>query len=632
MERPKGYKKEYLNNKKCQQLPNNFNSVVAGIFFNYMSLQKNNKKCNNDIIKRKGTGTMKKYLRLLSTKTKLKCSGVIFLAFISSMLASLWPVRLGQLYTSIANKEYSALSQCFRAVTIFGLIYLSAECIAIFRRVMLDCIIASHEAEIREKSIEKLLKMPVSYYGGKLSGEGTAQLNQGVSGLSQLIKICCNDIIATVLTAICTLFQVVTNAPVVIGGIIMLYLCATVLISILQIRSQNGIREKIISQKNTLDGQICQSISNLEFIRSLNAGEYEKNRLKPSIIKISTVEKKHHRYMGAFDCAKQFCKIVFQVFILAISVLMIARGTMAPGSVITVCLLFQQLIKPIDEVYRFMDETAASIVKAKALGEVVSVQSDVAYSIEAGIKAPVVNEISFSDVTIAEPSGSRDIAVYDKLYIPTDSVVAVTGDSGCGKTTLMRCLTRYYPHSKESHMSLWGREFDAYSQEELTKMLLYLPQKTFFFAGSIRENLRYALPDSICDEELILALRQACLYDTLADKIAESNVRSDKIESEILDYQIGEGGSGLSGGEGQRLSLARAFLRKPRVFVFDESMTGLDSNTAAKVLFNMEEYANKIGAGIIHISHEERVVNRCKYVIKLNNKLKFETDTLEEIA
>lgn len=61
-------------------------------------------------------------------------------------------------------------------------------------------------------------------------------------------------------------------------------------------------------------------------------------------------------------------------------------------------------------------------------------------------------------------------------------------------------------------------------------------------------------------------------------------------------------------------------------------MTGLDSNTAAKVLFNMEEYANKIGAGIIHISHEERVVNRCKYVIKLNNKLKFETDTLEEIA
>ena len=179
MESPKGYKKEYLNNKKCQQLPNNFNSVVAGIFFNYMSLQKNNKKCNNDIIKRKGTGTMKKYLRLLSTKTKLKCSGVIFLAFISSMLASLWPVRLGQLYTSIANKEYSALSQCFRAVTIFGLIYLSAECIAIFRRVMLDCIIASHEAEIREKSIEKLLKMPVSYYGGKLSGEGTAQLNQG---------------------------------------------------------------------------------------------------------------------------------------------------------------------------------------------------------------------------------------------------------------------------------------------------------------------------------------------------------------------------------------------------------------------------------------------------------------------
>ena len=382
---------------------------------------------------------MKKYLDLLSWKTKLKCIGVVFLAMISAVLASIWPVRLGTLYTSIANKDIDSVQQCLSAAMVFGCIYLLAECITILRRVMLDCVIATHESEVRENTIEKLLKMPISYYGGdKLSGERTAQLNQGVLGLSQLIKICCNDVFATVLTAICTLFQVTTNAPLIIAAIMIGYLIITVMISVFQIRSQNGIREAIIAQKNGLDGQICQSISNLELIRSMNAGEYEKERLKPSILKISATEKKHHRYMGTFDCMKQFCKIAFQVVILIVSVAMISKGLMAPGAVITVCLLFQQLIKPIDEVYRFMDETASSVVKARVLDEIAKADIDIAFQIKSEKKEAARGDIVLKDTVIMDPSGN-EIVRYDDLTIPCDSVIAVTGGSGCGKSSLMKC-------------------------------------------------------------------------------------------------------------------------------------------------------------------------------------------------
>ena len=99
---------------------------------------------------------MKKYLSIMSNKTKLKCVGVIVLAFVSSLLASVWPVRLGELYTSISNGTVSTIAQGALAVVTFGLIYLASECITIVRRVVLDCIIASHESEIREYSIEKL--------------------------------------------------------------------------------------------------------------------------------------------------------------------------------------------------------------------------------------------------------------------------------------------------------------------------------------------------------------------------------------------------------------------------------------------------------------------------------------------
>lgn len=567
---------------------------------------------------------MKKYLNLMSCKTKLKCIGVLLLTMLSSVLASIWPVHLGNIYTDISNNEITSVHQCLATVLMFGLIYLAAESITIFRRVLLDCVIASHESEVRENTIEKLLKMPISYYGGgKLSGERTAQLNQGVAGLSQLIKICCNDIFATVLTAICTLFQVATNAPFTIAAIMMGYLIITVMVSVLQIRSQNGIREDIVAQKNGLDGQICQSISNLELIRSMDAGEYEIDRLKPSILKISSTEKKHHRYMGTFDCVKQFCKITFQVIILIVSVVMIVKHYMAPGAVITVCLLFQQLIKPIDEVYRFMDETASSVVKARVLDNIAKADIDTAFKIKSGKKEAVKGEIILKDTIIMDPSG-KEIVKYDNLTIPCNSVVAVIGDSGCGKSSLMKCLTRYFVHGSHSTISILGSNIDTYSQKELIDTLLYVPQKGFFFADTIRENLMYGLSDKVSDKELIVALRSVCLYDSLVATVLDKNfVAADGIDKMVLDYAIGEGGTGLSGGEGQRLSLARVFLRRPKAFVFDESTTGLDGNTAEKVLFNIEEYAKNIGAGIIYISHDDRVVNRCKYVIKLDNQLKF---------
>ena len=567
---------------------------------------------------------MKKYLNLMSCKTKLKCIGVLLLTMLSSVLASIWPVHLGNIYTDISNNEITSVHQCLSTVLMFGLIYLAAESITIFRRVLLDCVIASHESEVRENTIEKLLKMPISYYGGdKLSGERTAQLNQGVAGLSQLIKICCNDIFATVLTAICTLFQVATNAPFTIAAIMMGSLIITVMVSVFQIRSQNGIREDIVAQKNGLDGQICQSISNLELIRSMDAGEYEIDRLKPSILKISSTEKKHHRYMGTFDCVKQFCKITFQVIILIVSVVMIVKHYMAPGAVITVCLLFQQLIKPIDEVYRFMDETASSVVKARVLDNIAKADIDTAFKIKSGKKEAVKGEIILKDTIIMDPSG-KEIVKYDNLTIPCNSVVAVIGDSGCGKSSLMKCLTRYFVHGSHSTISILGSNIDTYSQKELIDTLLYVPQKGFFFADTIRENLMYGLSDKVSDKELIVALRSVCLYDSLVATVLDKNfVAADGIDKMVLDYAIGEGGTGLSGGEGQRLSLARVFLRRPKAFVFDESTTGLDGNTAEKVLFNIEEYAKNIGAGIIYISHDDRVVNRCKYVIKLDNQLKF---------
>ncbi len=559
---------------------------------------------------------MKKYLMIMSNQTKLKCIGVIVLAFVSSLLASVWPVKLGELYTNISNGNIGSIAQGAMAVVKFGLIYLTAECITIIRRVILDCIIASHESEIREYSIEKLLKMPVSYYSGCLSGEKTAQLNQGVTGFSQLIKIMCNDIFATVLTAVCTLVQVFLNAPGIMVGIMFFYLVLTIIISVFQIRSQNGIRESIVAQKNTLDGQICQSISNLEMIRGMNAEEYEKKRHLPSILNISRTEKRHHRYMGSFDCLKQLCKIFFQVVLLIVSILLISLGKISAGSVITVCLLYQQLVKPIDEVYRFIDETASSVIKAKALLEVADRPSDEIFSIHSSNDDTSGNEIKIEDVVVTNPEKDIPIAWYEDIIIPGGKIIALQGPNGCGKSSLVRCLNRYYPHT-QGKITFFGKEQRFFDQRQLTDMLYYTPQSSFFIAGTVRENLLYGIEREVCDEELVTALRNVHLVGVGHN---DTVIRVDPREA--LDYIIGEKADELSGGMKQRLSLARAFLRTPKLYVFDEITANLDEDAANYVLSNIESYAKKIGAGIVYISHDQKVVDRCEKVIILKNKLR----------
>lgn len=562
---------------------------------------------------------MKNYLNVMSRSTKIKCLGIIALAFVSSFLASLWPVRLAELYTNISNGTINTLAKGGLAVATFGLIYLSAECITILRRVMLDCVIATHESEVRENSVEKLLKMPASFYSGSLSGEKTAQLNQGVAGFSQLIKIMCNDVFATVLTAVCTLAQVFLNAPWIMVGIMMLYLALTILISVFQIRSQNGIRETIVGYKNSLDGQICQSIMNLELIRSMNAEEYEKKRLVPSILNISNTEKKHHKYMGSFDCIKQFFKISFQIILLIASVLLVSSGKMSGASVITVCLLFQQLVKPIDEVYRFMDETASSVIKAKALLEVTSEPSDEVFSICSSGEKNDGNRIVLKDVIVTNPDKTKQIARYEDLIIPADSVIALQGPNGCGKSSLVKCLNRYYPHIQGT-ICLFGRDQSSFDQKELTSMIYYTPQSSFFISGSVRENLMYGIDREVSDAELADALYRVHLTGTgHGDTVIHTDAKK------ALDTFINEKSEALSGGMKQRLSLARAFLRHPKLFIFDEITANLDEKSRDFVLTNIESYAKSIGAGIIYISHDSCVVDRCEKVVTLNNKLRRNT-------
>jgi ATP-binding cassette subfamily B protein len=547
---------------------------------------------------------MFKIRKMLTHSLRVKCILLSILAVIGAYLVSLSPVYLGKVLDGITEgtKDLNFL------IITFACLFLLTEVVNIFRRVSVDRVGARFEEELRNNSIQKLLRLPIGeLVANGVSGELTSKINQSVSGASQLMKMLPNDLLPAVFTGFFVVVQCLGQAPLVVALIMLGYIVSTLSISLLQIKSQRGIRENIIRQKTRLDGDICQSINGIEQIRSLGAENAESKRLSPQTQNIRFTECKHHTMMGTFDIFKHLIKVIYFAVILFIAVYLITTGNMTAGNSIAVVLLFQQLIKPIDEFYRFLDEISACSIKVDMLNEIMNQRLDHAFDIQDENARFDGEAVEIAQYKVYSPDQQKVLSKSKDVIFKMRKSTALVAKTGGGKSSLMKGIVRLYPLFGE--LKLFGVAWEGISQKTLVSLVHYIPQSPFFFAGSLRDNLAYGLNEIPSDEEIIDALKHSCIYDELT-KLA-------KELPSILDYQVQENGNNFSGGQLKRLAICRAFLRTPKLYVLDETLANIDEHTINLILNNFESHALKIGAGIVHISHEQVIVRRCDEKVTL---------------
>jgi ATP-binding cassette subfamily B protein len=178
----------------------------------------------------------------------------------------------------------------------------------------------------------------------------------------------------------------------------------------------------------------------------------------------------------------------------------------------------------------------------------------------AGAQEPVLHNITFS----AQPG----------------QITAIIGSTGCGKSTLLRLIPRLFD-ATSGEVELDGVNIKNLTLEHLNSYIGIVPQKSFLFAGTVADNLRFGKEDAT-REEMIEALTIAQSLDFLKEKSVESTEQADGDEIDrVLNYQVSQGGTNFSGGQRQRLSIARAIIRKPLIYQFDDSFSALDYATDA---------------------------------------------------
>lgn len=268
---------------------------------------------------------------------------------------------------------------------------------------------------------------------------------------------------------------------------------------------------------------------------------------------------------------------VFQLsmYVAAISILwiggrMIIAGELGVGSLtgfMSYVLLIMNSLMMISNVFLLLTRALASVERiSRVIDEQSLIQAPAA---DVAVREVADGSVEFRDVSFKyRADAAEDVLEHIDLRIEPGSTVGVLGGTGSGKSSLVQLIARLYD-ATEGAVLVGGRDVRDYDLVALRDAVGIVLQKNVLFTGTVRENLQWGAPDAT-DEELLRACRAACV-DEFLDRIGG------------LDGELGQGGAGVSGGQKQRLCIARTLLKHPRVLIFDDSTSAVDMATDAKI-------------------------------------------------
>ncbi len=545
-----------------------------------------------------------KVLGLTERKDRLVLLAATGLMIVAGFLTNLPAVILGR----VVDKMIGTSALTFKLVgpyiaIIIGII-LIREAITVWRKYLVENIATRTEKVQTINVFDHLLKTDLEIINQKQIGSWHGKIFRSIQGLIRLIKLGFLDFFPTTFSAIAAIVIALYQKPI-LGFVMILVIPAGLYIIVKQISSQKGIRVSLLRSKEKIDGRVVESLSGIETVRALNTVDYDRNRIGSIAEKIREKEIKHHLQMAIFDSFKYLNEGFFYVLVICVAIYLASTGVISRGDILVYSILFLSIIGPLREIHRILDEAHESSIRTNDLFELINQPIDRSYEffsnkmLPANIVFPAVeiNNLHFAYGETEKITVLHDLA----LTIGKGERVGIVGASGCGKSTLIKILLRLI-HGYKGDVYVLGRDLAEISREKIASSIAYVPQKPYVFSGTVRENIIYGnFNQDITDEMIIEALRGVNIWQELEDVLGG------------LDGKIAEGGNNISGGQRQRLALARMMLSNPEIIILDEATSALDNNNEAIIQRNIEEkFSDKT---MIIIAHRLTTLRNCDRIL-----------------
>ncbi len=499
---------------------------------------------------------------------------MVSLAILCSLIDAVYP-----LFTRYALDHFVAEG---RTDGLIGLVLLYLLVLAlqvvINYRSMLDAgkVEMSVDRDLRSAAFDHLQTLSFSYFNNNSVGYIHARVMSDTGKIGEAVSWRMMDCIwngAYILFAV--LVMLLTDARLALS-IILLMVAASFLISFFE-RRLVTLNRRIREINSTITGDFNEGITGAGAIRLLGAAGKMQRDFE------SDTETMRRTSVHAVHYSALFSASVTLLSALALSVVLQQGGSLTREGLLqigTLSVFVNYAVNMIEPLQMIIANYASFVqiqVNIERLTGLLAERSDVADSPEVIARygdtfhpkrenwEPLHGDIEFRDVTFRYPDGEENVLEHFSLKIPHGTNIAIVGETGAGKSTLVNLVCRFYEPTA-GQLLIDGRDARERSQLWLHENLGYVLQSPHLFSGTIRDNLRYGRPEAT-DEEIMQAL-QLVSADGIVARMEQG-----------LDSEVGEGGSLLSTGEKQLLSFARALLADPRLLILDEATSSIDTLT-----------------------------------------------------
>ncbi|MFZ4544680.1 MAG: ABC transporter ATP-binding protein [Saprospiraceae bacterium] len=549
--------------------------------------------------------------------------GLIFLTFvlaaINQIFSLLDPYIFGRIIDTFAKnpKDYSE-PEFVRGV---GMLILASISVAMVSRIAkafqdytMNVVIQKFGAKVYTDGLKHSMQLPFQAFEDKRSGETLNVLQKVRSDTEKFIMYFINVFFISIVG----IGFVMVYAAQVYQGLLPVYIIASLILALVINKLSKKVKATqtaIVKETNLLAGSTTESLRNIELIKSLGLADQEIKRLNNTTLKILGLELKKVRTIRSLAFIQGTLVNFLRQTILFILLYLIFKDHATIGQLMTLQFYSFFIFNPLQEMgnvilsYREAEASLGNFEKIintplekkpenpVSLGSIVSLTFDKVSFQHKTAKTKALDNISF-DVKIGE-------------------TVAFVGPSGAGKTTLVKLLVGLYSVD-DGHILYNGTDSHEIDVDLLRNQIGFVTQDTQLFSGTIKENLLFVNPSA--SEEMILAvLEKASCQNLLA--------RSEN----GLDTIIGEGGMKISGGEKQRLSIARALLREPNLLVFDEATSSLDSITEDDITQTVKALAAKRENITVMIAHRLSTIMHADRIFVLEKGIIIETGSHDNL-
>lgn len=435
-----------------------------------------------------------------------------------------------------------------------------------FQDYFLNVITQRMGAQIYQDGLRHSLSQPYEVFEDQSSGQTLSILQKVRADIERLVLSAVNVLFISMIG-----FIFVTIYAFTISWLVaVVYITAVPVIGILSSvlsKKIKKVQKVILAETNSLAGATTESLRNIELVKSLGLSNQEEVRLNGITGKILKLELKKVRYIRSLGFVQGTTINLIRTSILFLMFFLIFKGQLTIGEYFSLLIYSFFIFGPLQElgtVIQIYREAQASISNFEnIMSAPPEVKPENPYPVER------VNTLQFDEVGFKHRSAISRALKNINFTVKTGETIAFVGPSGAGKTTLVKLLVGLY-RPQEGQILYNGHRHDEIDLDALRERIGFVTQDTQLFSGTIRENLLFVNPTAT-DDDCYDVLHKAACQALLA--------RAEK----GLDSVIGEGGVKVSGGEKQRLSIARALLRKPDLLVFDEATSSLDSITEDEI-------------------------------------------------